>query len=53
MVFEKIRRRFSQTNAFVCNRRQPSLELLFKITEVLQVDVKELIDSKKKETDGK
>lgn len=53
MVSEKIRRRFSQTNAFVCNRRQPSLELLFKITEVLQVDVKELIDSKKKETDGK
>lgn len=44
---EKIGRSFSQTNAFVCNRRQPSLELLFKIAEVLQVDVKELIDSKK------
>lgn len=44
---EKIDRSFSQTNAFVCNRRQPSLELLFKIAEVLQVDVKELIDSKK------
>lgn len=48
MVSEKIRRRFSRTNAFVCNRRQPSLELLFKIAEVLQVDVKELIDSKKR-----
>lgn len=44
---EKIGRSFSQTNAFVCNRRQSSLELLFKIAEVLQVDVKELIDSKK------
>lgn len=44
---EKIGRSFSQTNAFVCNRRQPSLELLFKIAEVLQVNVKELIDSKK------
>lgn len=44
---EKIGRSFSQTNAFVCNRRQPSLELLFKIAEVLQVDVKELIDSTK------
>lgn len=44
---EKIGKSFSQTNAFVCNRRQPSLELLFKIAEVLQVDPKELIDSKK------
>lgn len=44
---EKIGRSFSQTNAFACNRRQPSLKLLFKIAEVLQVDVKVLIDSKK------
>lgn len=49
MVSEKIGRRFSQTNAFVCNRRQLSCELLFKIAEALQVDVKELIDSKKRE----
>lgn len=33
---EKIGRSFSQTNAFACNRRQPSLKLLFKIAEVLQ-----------------
>lgn len=44
---EKIGKSFSQTNAFACNRRQPSLELLFEIAEILQVDVKELIESKK------
>ena len=37
---------FSQTNAYVCNRRQPSLEMLFEIARVLDVDVKDLIDSK-------
>lgn len=45
---EKIGKSFSQTNAFVCNRRQPSLELLFKIAEILQVDPKDLIDSTKR-----
>ena len=40
---EKIGKSFSQTNAYVCNRRQPSLELLFEIAKVLQVDPKELI----------
>ena len=40
---EKIGKSFSQTNAYVCNRRQPSLELLFEISKVLQVYPKELI----------
>lgn len=40
---EKIGKSFSQTNAYVCNRRQPSLEMLFEIAKVLEVDVKELI----------
>ena len=26
---EKIGKSFSQTNAYVCNRRQPSIELLY------------------------
>ena len=43
---EKIGKSFSQTNAYVCNRRQPSLEMLFEIARVLDVDVKDLIDSK-------
>lgn len=44
---EKIGKSFSQTNAFVCNRRQPSLKLLFEIAKILGVDLKDLIDSKK------
>ena len=43
---ERIGKSFSQTNAYVCNRRQPSLEMLFVIARVLDVDVKDLIDSK-------
>ena len=43
---ERIGKSFSQTNAYVCNRRQPSLEMLFEIARVLDVDVKYLIDSK-------
>ena len=39
---------FSIINAYACNRRQPNLELLFEIAEILQVDVKELIDNNKK-----
>lgn len=44
----KLGKSFSIVNAYVCNRRQPSLELLFEIAEILQVDPKDLIDSKKK-----
>lgn len=42
---ERIGKSFSQTNAYVRNRRQPSLEMLFEIARVLDVDVKDLIDS--------
>ena len=45
---DKLGKSFSIVNAYVCNRRQPSLELLFEIAEILGVDPKELIDSKKK-----
>ena len=44
---EKISKSFSQTNAYVCNRRQPSLDQLFEIARVLDVNPKDLIDSKK------
>ena len=43
---EKLGKSFSMVNSYVCNRRQPSLEVLFEIAEILEVDVKELIDSK-------
>ena len=39
---EKIGKSFSQTNAYVCNRRQPSIELLYEIASLLVVDNIEL-----------
>lgn len=37
---------FNMVNSYVQNRRQPSLETLYKIAEILKVDVKDLIISK-------
>ena len=44
---EKLGKSFCIVNSYVCNRRQPSLEVLFEIAKILNVDPKELIDSKK------
>ncbi len=46
---EKLGKSFSIVNAYACNRRQPTLEVLFEIAKVLEVDPKELIDSGKRE----
>ena len=43
---EQIGKSFSVVNAYVCNRPQPSLEVLFEIAKILNVDPKDLIDSK-------
>ncbi|MGM9738289.1 MAG: helix-turn-helix transcriptional regulator [Candidatus Cryptobacteroides sp.] len=40
---EKIGKSFSTTNAYCCNRQQPNLETLYKIAQLLSVDLKELI----------
>ena len=40
---EKIGKSFSQTNAYVCNRRQPSIELLYEIASLLGVAAKDLL----------
>lgn len=40
---EKLGKSFSIVNAYVCNRRQPSLELLFEIARLLQVEPRELL----------
>ena len=40
---EKLGKSFSIVNAYVRNRRQPSLETLFQIAEILGVDAGELI----------
>ena len=40
---EKLGKSFTIVNSYVCNRSQPSLELLFQIAEILQVNPKDLI----------
>ena len=42
---EKLGKRFTIVNSYACNRRQPTLELLFYIAQSLQVDSKNLMNS--------
>jgi transcriptional regulator with XRE-family HTH domain len=43
---ERLGKSFCIVNSYVCNRRQPSLDVLFEIAKILNVDAKELIGSK-------
>jgi len=43
---EKLGKSFNIVNDYCNNRRQPSLELLFKIGEILRIDPKDLLKSK-------
>ena len=42
---EKLGKSFCIVNSYVCNRRHPSLDVLFEIANILNVDPKELINS--------
>ena len=42
---ERLGKSFCIVNSYVCNRRQPSLDVLFEIAQILNVDPKELIAS--------
>ncbi len=42
---DKLGKSFCIVNAYACNRRQPSLEVLFEIADILNVNPKELIES--------
>jgi len=45
---EKLGKSYNMVNSYVKNRQQPRLEVLYKIAEILEVDVKELlVDSNK------
>ena len=44
---ERLGKSFFIVNYYVCNRRQPSLEVLFEIAKILNVEPKELIGDKK------
>ena len=40
---ERLGKSFCIVNSYVCNRRQPSLEMLIKIAKLLEVEVNELL----------
>jgi transcriptional regulator with XRE-family HTH domain len=40
---EQLGKSYNMVNSYAQNRRQPSLELLFKIAEILKVNPKELL----------
>ena len=40
---EQLGKSFKMVNAYACNRKQPSLEILNQIAVILQVSVKDLI----------
>lgn len=42
---EKLGKSFSIVNSYICNRRQPSLETLFQIAEILNVETVNLLTS--------
>ncbi len=52
---EKLKKSFNMVNSYVQNRRQPSIEILYSIAEILDVDAKELLVTKKRngKTDSK
>jgi len=46
---EKLGKSYNMVNSYVQNRRQPTIEVLYKIAELLQVEAKDLlIDLKEK-----
>ncbi len=44
---DKLDKSYNMINSYVQNRRQPSIEDLYKISEILEVDVKDLLVSSK------
>lgn len=40
---EKLGKSYNMVHSYVQNKRQPSLEVLYKIAEILNVEVKELL----------
>ena len=40
---KKLDRSFNSVNSYVCNRTQPNLETLLQISQILNVDLKDLI----------
>ncbi|MBC8321233.1 MAG: helix-turn-helix transcriptional regulator [Bacteroidetes bacterium] len=45
---KKLDKSYNMVNSYVQNRRQPNLSILFRISEILDVNVCELIEQKNK-----
>lgn len=46
---DKLGKSYNMVNAYVQNRQQPRIEILYEIAELLSVDVKDLLVSNKSE----
>jgi transcriptional regulator with XRE-family HTH domain len=44
---EQLGKSFKMVNAYACNRKQPSLETLFRIADLLDMEVASLLAAKK------
>ncbi len=44
---DKMGKSYNMVNSYVQNRRQPTIEVLFQIADLLDIDVKELLVSTK------
>ena len=44
---EQLGKSYNMVNAYAQNRQQPRLEILYEIAEILAIDVKELLNSRK------
>lgn len=45
---DKLGKSFNTVNGYVQNRHQPRLEVLNEIADILEIDIKELLNSNKK-----
>lgn len=45
---DKLGKSYNMVNSYAKNRRQPSIEILFKIAEILEMEAKELIQERDK-----
>lgn len=48
LLAEKLGKSYNMVNGYVQNRRQPRLDVLYKIAAILDIDIKDLIISSKK-----
>lgn len=44
---KRLGKSYNMVNAYVQNRQQPRLEVLYEIAEILEIDVKQLLQSNK------